>query len=130
MSSQSAEEPAEPPAEYLRDRTGADPGLRPEERETTFSFAVDEDSVRIHTEEAAIIRRLLSHDAFEPARVGVHDGETTRTVSFAKAAAETGSDDRVVRVRGRLPIRFLNITSVGRNNDHHAPVVSGEVLDE
>ena len=89
MSSQSAEEPAEPPAEYLRDRTGADPGLRPEERETTVSFAVDEDSVRIHTEEAAIIRRLLSHDAFEPARVGVHDGETTRTMSFAKAAAET-----------------------------------------
>ncbi|RLM62553.1 hypothetical protein [Halorubrum sp. Atlit-26R] len=128
MSSQSAEEPAEPPVEQLRDQTGADPGLTPEERETTFSFAVDEDSVRIHSEEAAIIRRLLSHEAFEPARVGVHNGETTRTVSFAEAADETGPDDRVVRVRGRLPLRFLNVASVGRNHNQHAPIVSEEVF--
>jgi len=130
MSSQPSEERVDDPREYLRDRTRADPGLTPAERETTLTIPHDLDSARVFSEEAAVVRRLLSHDGFEPARVGIHDGETTRTVSFDEAAAKTEPDDLVVRVRGTLPIRYLKVGAVGRNHDHHADLVSKEVLSE
>lgn len=129
-SSQSAEEGVEDPREYLRDRTRADPGLTPAERETTLTLAHDRDTARVFSEEAAVVRRLLSHEGFDPARVGVHDGDTTRTVSFEEAVAETAADDLVVRVRGTLPVRYLKVGAVGRNHDHHADLVSKEVLSE
>ena len=40
------------------------------------------------------------------------------------------TDDRVVRVRGRLPLRFLKVASVDRNHDRRAPVVCEGVFDE
>lgn len=129
-SSQSAEEGVEDPRAYLRDRTRADPGLTPAERETNLTLSHDRDSARVFSEEAAVVRRLLAHEGFTPDRVGVHDGETTRTVSFDEAVAATGVDDLVVRVRGRLPVRYLKVGAVGRNHDHHADIVSKEVLGE
>lgn len=130
MSTGDAEDRVETPRAYLRDRTRADPGLTPAERETTLTIPHDLDSARVFSEEAAVVRRLLSHDGFEPARVGIHDGETTRTVSFDEAAAKTEPDDLVVRVRGTLPLRYLTIGTVGRNHDDHAPIVSKAVFDE
>lgn len=130
MSSQSPEEVAEGAVEYLRERTRADPGLIPEERETTLTFAVDEETARVHSEEASIIRRLLSHDDVDVRRLGVHDGETTRTVSYDDALAEMGADDLVVRLQGRIPLRYLVVKDVGRNHDDHAVVVSKGVFDE
>jgi hypothetical protein len=62
--------------------------------------------------------------------VGVHDGDTTRTVSFEEAAAETAADDLVVRVRGTLPVRYLKVGAVGRSHDNHSAIVSKEVLGE
>lgn len=129
-SSQPREEGVDAPREYLRDRARADPALTPAERETTLTLAHDRDNARIHSAEAAVVRRLLSHDGFDPARVGIHDGDTTRTVPFDEAVAATGVDDLVVRVRGTLPVRYLKVGAVGRNHDNHAAIVSKEVLGE
>jgi hypothetical protein len=124
------EEGVEPSREYLRDRARADPRLTPAERETTLTIAHDRDTARVFSEEAAVVRRLLAHDGFEPERVGVHDGDTTRAVSFDEAVAETAPDDLVVRVQGALPVRYITIATVGRNHDEHAPIVSKEVFGE
>jgi len=129
MSTETADEATATAREDLLDRTRADPGLTPAERETTIAFAVDEGEARIHTEEAAVIRRLLAHEGVEVDRLGVFDGERRRTLSLEEAV-ETDPDDLVVRLKGRLPLRYVTIGSVGRNNDEHAHVVSKEVFDE
>jgi len=53
--------------EDLLDATRADPELTPSERETTFTFAVDEDVAHIHTEEAAVIRLVTRRRPRRPA---------------------------------------------------------------
>lgn len=130
MSSQSREEVVDDPVEYLRERTRADPQLRPEERETTFTVAADEDSFRVHSEEAAIIRRLLCHDDVRVDALGLFDGEAYRTVSFEEAPAKMGADDLVVRLKGHFPVRFFGIRDSGRTHDRHSAIVSKEVFNE
>ena len=129
-SSQSAEEPAQSAREDLADKTRADPGLTPAERETTFTFAVDEASVRVHTEEAAIIRRLLHHEGVRVEALGVFDGDRRHTLTLGEALAADRPDGSVVRLKGRVPLRYLTVGSVGRKHDEHAAVVSEGVFDE
>ena len=71
MSSETFDEGGRLGLEDLLDQTRADPDLSPSERETTFTFAVDEDAAHIHTEEAAVIRRLLSHEDVRVDALGV-----------------------------------------------------------
>lgn len=130
MSAEAVEDVGERAVEKLRDRTRADPQLAPKERETTFTFAVDENTARVHTEEAALIRRLLCHDDVRVDALGVFDGDGYRTLSFDEAVAETGGDDLVVRLKGRVPLRYLVVRDTGRRNDDHAQVVSKEVFNE
>ena len=130
MSPETTDEATRTAREDLLGRTRADPGLTPAERETTLTFAVDEASAHVHTEEAAIIRRLLAHGAVEVDALGVFDGDRRRTLSLESALAETDPNDRVVRLKGRVPLRYLSIGSVGRNHDEHAAVVSEGVFDE
>ena len=130
MSTETTDEATATPREDLLDRTRADPGLTPAERETTLSFAVDEGEARVHTEEAAIIRRFLAHDAVEVDVLGVFDGDRRRTLSLEETLAEADGDDAVVRLKGRVPLRYVTIGSVGRKHDEHAAVVSEGVFDE
>lgn len=130
MSSETPEERARRTREYLIDRAGADPGLTPAERETTIGFAVDQDAARVHTAEASLVRRLLAHRDAEVRRVGVFDGDHYRTLSFAEALEETADEDRVVRLKASVPLRYLTIGTGGRQTDAHAPVVSNGVFDE
>jgi len=116
--------------EDLIDRTRADPELTPAERETTFRFAVDEDAAHIHTEEASLVRRLLAHRGVEVRRVGVYDGDTRRTLTLDEALEESGSGDRVVRLKASLPLRYLTVGTGGRASDAHSSVVSNGVFDE
>lgn len=130
MSSQTTEETAGPTREDLVDETRADPGLTPAERETTIGFAVDEAEARIHTEEASLIRRLLSHGDVRIDALGIFDGDRRHTRTLGEVLAEDGPDGSVVRLKGRLPVRYLTVGSVGRSHDEHAPVVSEGVFDE
>lgn len=130
MSTETRDDGTETAREDLLDRTRADPGLKPAERETTIGFAVEEDTVRIHTEEAAIIRRLLAHRDVEVAALGVFDGDRRRTLALEETLAEVGGDDAVVHLKGRIPIRYVTIGSVGRKHDEHAAVVSDGVFDK
>jgi hypothetical protein len=130
MSAEPAAEATRPAREDLLDRVRADPSLGPRERETTFTFATDEAIAHVHTEEAAIIRRLLSHDDVEVDALGVLAGDRRRTLTLAETLAETDSESLVVRLKGRLPLRYLTVATVGRNHDEHAAVVSEEVFGE
>jgi hypothetical protein len=116
--------------EDLLDATRADPELTPSERETTFTFAVDEDVAHIHTEEAAVIRRLLSHDDVRVDQLGVFDGDRRRTLTREEALAELEAGDAVVRLKGALPLRFFVVRDTGRSHDRHADVVSKEVFNK
>jgi hypothetical protein len=126
----SAEGDLERTREDLRELVRADPDLAPAERETTITVAVDEARARIHTEEAAIIRRLLCHDGVTVDALGVHDGDRRRTIDLDDALAEVEQGDIVSRLKGSIPLRYVSIGTVGRDHDKHSPVVSHGVLED
>jgi hypothetical protein len=104
-----------------------DPKLAPEEKETTFGFARDEDRVRFFTAEAGVGRRLLSHPATVLDEVVVEGDAFKRP---ARDPAEVSADDHVVGVRGTLPVGALQVKSRPRQSDQHSAIVSDRVLDE
>lgn len=110
----------------LRERVRANPELTPAERETLIRFAADEDAAHIFTEQAGVIRRLLAHDALEDATVWLYHDDAVREVSPPRASAEGD----VVRLSGRLPLRYLAIGTAGRSHDQPAAVVSEVVYDD
>jgi hypothetical protein len=118
--------------EELIEQTGRDPALGPKERETVVRFATDEGDAHIHTEEPALVRRLLAHahTTVEELRVVADGGEKVRYVTPDDAAADGGVDGRVVSLRGRLPVACLTVATVPRKNAGHADVVSKGVFDE
>jgi len=130
MSSESREGGLESRREDLLDRTRTDPALGPAERETTIRFAADEDVAHIHTEEASLIRRFLSHDGVSVDALGVYDGERRETLTLEETLLETEPEDLVVRLKGRVPVRYVTVGSTGRDHDQHAPVVPKRVFDE
>jgi len=130
MSSETFDEGGRLGLEDLLDQTRADPDLSPSERETTFTFAVDEDAAHIHTEEAAVIRRLLSHEDVRVEALGVFDGDRRRTLTPEEALAELEAGDAVVRLKGTLPLRYFVVRDTGRSHDRHADVVSKEVFNK
>lgn len=126
--SESSGEPVDTSREDLLQMTRADPNLTPQERETTVGFAVDEERARVYTEEAALIRRLLSHRAVSIDGLGIHSEGVTRSHPLEEALRVVGPGDLVVQLRGRMPLGYLSIKSESRANNRHAAVVSEEVL--
>jgi hypothetical protein len=108
-------------------RVSADPDLTLKERETTFSFADDEDRARIHSASPAVVRRLLAHDEVRITNATIHDGEGVETVSGESLPDTTGD---IVSVRGTLPVGFLSVKTVGRSTNQAAKVISDGVLRE
>jgi hypothetical protein len=109
--------------EALLDLVREDPRLTPQEKETTFRFAKDEDRVAIYTDEAGIGRRLLAHPSARIEGVTVVDEDVRPTVSVGEV---NGRD--IVAVRGRLPVGALKVGLTPRETSEHAPVVSDRVL--
>jgi len=126
------EERVETLTEGLIDQTGRDPRLGPKERETTVRFATDQSDAHVHTEEPALVRRLLAHahTTVEELRVVADGGEKVRYVSLDDAVANGGVDGRVVSLRGRIPVACLTVATVPRQNAGHADAVSKGVFDE
>lgn len=114
----------------LASQTRSDPGLSAAERETTITWASDEDHARIHTEAPALIRRCLAHDALDVDAIGVYDGDTTRRVEFDTARANGGVDGDVVALSGRVSIAHLSIKTSRRNHTQQADVISEGVFSE
>lgn len=125
----SSEPPAREPTrgDELVERVAPDPDLKLKERETTFSFADDEDRARVHSASPAVVRRLLAHDEVSITSATVHDGEGIEDVSGGALRDSTGD---IVSIRGRVPVGCLLLKARGRNNNQAANVVSGGVFDE
>lgn len=130
MSSGGGEDGVETLREDLIEQTRVDPGLGPRERETALRWAADEAVAHVHTEEAAIIRRLLAHGALEVGALGVHDGDRRHTLTLEQARDQISPGDVVARLRGTIPVGFLKIQSVPRDHDRHAAVVAKQVFRE
>lgn len=126
-----SEKHAETLTEELIEQTGRDPGLGPRERETTITFATDENGAHVHTEEPALIRRCLAHDHLDvdELRVITND-EEVRRLSFDDVVANGGVDGRIAALRGRVPVACLTVKADPRKNDGHAAAVSEAVLSE
>lgn len=131
MSADTPEGGLGPRRETLIDQTRADPGLAPAERETLLRWGVDEDTAAVYSAEASLIRRLLAHADVEVREVGVHDGGRTRSLPVAEAVQALGEESLVVSLHGRVPLRYLGVSSPagGRSHDQHAAVISGGVYE-
>ena len=103
-----------------------DPDLAPEEKETTFRFARDEDEITFFTAEAGIGRRLIAHPETVLDEVILQDNQARPSVDPAEVSAE----DSIVGVRGRLPIGVLLIRASPRSASHHAAIVTERVFEE
>ena len=130
MSAEAAgEKTAETLTEELIEQTGRDPGLGPAERETTFTFATDEDTARVHTEEPALIRRCLAHDHLDVDELRIITDGGVRYVTFDDVVANGGVEGRVAGLRGRVPVACLSVKSRPRKDDGHAAAISQAVFD-
>ena len=105
-----------------------DPRLASGEKETTIRFAKDEDRATVHTDEAAIGRRLLAHPDSTVESVAVLDGgsERVRRVSVE----DLPDDPEPVGLRVSLPVGALSVRSSSRKSRQHSQIVSKRVLDE
>jgi len=105
-----------------------DPRLAPEEKETTIRFAKDEDRAVVHTDEAAIGRRILAHPESRVEEVAVLDGGSERVRRLS--VEELPDDPEPVGLRASLPVGALSVRSSARKSRQHSLVVSKRVLDE
>lgn len=125
-----SEKRAETLTEELIEQTGRDPGLGPRERETTLTFATDEDTAHVHTDEPALIRRCLAHDRLDVDELRIITDGEVRRLTFDDVVANGGVDGRVAGLRGRVPVACLLVKAGPRKDDGHAAVVSVGVFDE
>lgn len=78
----------------------SDPALDPQERETTFRMAADEDVVHVHSEQRAVISSMLEHPAFSEDSRRWHRGA-------------------IVAVTGTIPINYLTVKGTARNGQNN-----------
>jgi hypothetical protein len=131
MSADTPEGGLGPRRETLIDQTRADPGLAPVERETVLRWAVDEDTAAVYSAEASHIRRLLHHGDVDVLQLGIHEDGRTRSLPVVEAVQALGEETLVVSLHGRVPVRYLGLSSPagGRSHDRHAPIVAKGVYD-
>lgn len=103
-----------------------DPELTPQEKETTMRFARDEDAIDFFTAEAAIGRRFLAHPESTVEEVVVLEEGARR----ARDPRAVERDERIVSVRGRLPVGVLTIKRDPRSSGEHASIITRTVFDE
>lgn len=90
---------------------GEDNGLAPEEKQVSFVSCKDEPFFRVHSEVAAVTRRLLAHSEFAEEKRRVQDG-------------------RVVSVTGRIPRTCLTVKSSPKSTEDWSGLISGGVFDD
>ena len=101
-----------------------DPDLLPEEKETTFTWAKDEDRAHVFTEEGSITRRLLRYPDFEIESLRVY----TEDAPGKRLGGADYSDGRITGVWGTLPIGSLKILSRSRSDSTHCKIISKDGL--
>jgi hypothetical protein len=107
----------------LRDLVREDPGLTPQEKETTIRFAKDEERATVFTAEAGLTRRLLAHPETDTVGVVVADGDARREVDTDDVRGRS-----VVACRVRLPVGALTVSLHARDAAGHAEVVTDRAL--
>jgi len=117
-------EPAEVDLDGIIDQVQSDPELGAGEKQTTISFASDEDVATAFTEEPSLIRRFLLHPhiAVDELRILHNDG----TVSYL--TPEEWDGEAVVGLDARIPVNILKVQSEARGQTVHSQIVSSEVL--
>ena len=127
MSSTTVLTPSESVRDDLVDRVAGDPDLTKAERETTVTFADDQDRARVHSASPGVVRRILAHDDTRLLSATIHDGEGVRTVSGGEVVDEDGD---IVSIRSTLPVGCILVKAIARKNNQSAAVVSEGVFDE
>ena len=108
----------------LVESVAEDEGLMSGDKETIIKFAKSDQSIRVYSEEAGLMRRLLQHPEFDcdSLRINTDDsvGKRINVDNF-----ERGS---ITGVDGWLPIGVLSIGTLSRTTSEHAAIVSNRVL--
>jgi hypothetical protein len=102
----------------LVDRVAAHPDLLPVEKQTTIGWVRDDDTARMHTDEAAIARALLRHPHVGIDRVVLHTGVSVDVDAAGESDAAVGS------IIADVPIALLKISKKPRGSALHSRVVS------
>jgi hypothetical protein len=109
----------------LVEAVAEDEGLMSGDKETIIKFAKSDQSIRVYSEEAGLMRRLLQHPNF--------DCETLRITTKDSWGKRVDPDDFeggvITGVDGWLPIGVLTIGTSTRSTSSHAEIVSERVLD-
>jgi hypothetical protein len=112
--------------EKLVEAVAEDQKLTPDEKETVFRFAKDEDTVGIYTEEGGLMRRLIQHPKFRL--------ESLRTVTKETWGKHVDPDDfnagSITGVDGWAPVSVLSLKTSSRKTSQHAAIVPDRVLRE
>jgi len=103
----------------LTDCVAENSDLTPAEKETSISFAKTDDTARVFTAEAGLMRRLLSHEHFEVDHVVPQNGMKVESIEEIDAPETT-----IVGVAGRVPVGCLKMRTSIRGSSGHANVVS------
>lgn len=104
----------------LAEHVSEDRDLSPVEKETSFRFAKCDDRMRVVSEEAGIIRRLIQHPEFEIKSLRVTDED-----AWGKRVEPHRFDGGTITgVSGYAPIGVLKFAACSRSTPGHASVVS------
>lgn len=100
----------------------SDPELTPPEKETSFTFAKDQDYVTVYTEIASNVRGLIAHPHFGIETVRVCDDERFgKSLSWEQWQTDGGP---ITGVKGYGPIGVLKYLGVPRSENYPGSVIS------
>lgn len=91
------------------DDISEDAGLSSMEKETSFTWAKDQNVVHVHTDMAGVARRLIQHPEFELEDYREVEGD-------------------VVDIRGTIPVGCLSVGMSPRKSGSNADVITSSVL--
>lgn len=110
--------------ERMIEATKTAKGLSPGEMETGIHFGRRDTVASVHTEEPALVRRLLGHPEFEVDYFVQETADGYVRIPGEEAAERFDGRRRLVSVDGTIPIGCLKVSANPRSSTGHAGVVS------
>lgn len=115
-----------PDLEAVLENVREAPDLTPDEKETSIGFTKPDDTARVYTAEAGLMRRFIAHPESTVRALIVHTGKSTRE----RVTLDRYEGRDVTGVILDIPVGALQVKSASRKSDSHAAIVSQRVLKD
>lgn len=101
------------------DRVEASPIRQVQDKETAIHFRSKKQNFNVESYEAPVVKGLLRNDHFKLDSVTVYRNQEEHTLKSPSFQAY----DKVVGVKGTLPIGCLTIKNRKKSNNHHSSIL-------